>query len=67
VAKLFGVGFIATLVGLVSLTHQIGAFLGAWLGGIAMQRSDSLLPVWYIDMVLAAFAAFICLFIKEKA
>jgi predicted MFS family arabinose efflux permease len=67
VAKLFGVGFIATLVGLVSLTHQIGAFFGAWLGGIAMQRSGSLLPVWYIDMVLAAFAAFICLFINEKA
>jgi predicted MFS family arabinose efflux permease len=67
VAKLFGVGFIATLVGLVSLTHQIGAFLGAWLGGIAMQRSGNLLPVWYLDMGLAAFAAFICLFINEKA
>jgi predicted MFS family arabinose efflux permease len=66
VAKLFGVGYVATLVGLVSLTHQIGAFLGAWLGGIAMQRQGSLLPVWYIDMVFAAFAAFICLFIDEK-
>jgi predicted MFS family arabinose efflux permease len=67
VAKLFGIGLIATLVGLVSLTHQIGAFLSAWLGGIAMQRSGSLLPVWYIDMVLAAFAALICLFIDEKS
>jgi predicted MFS family arabinose efflux permease len=66
VAKLFGLGLIATLVGLVSLTHQIGAFLGAWLGGMAMQRTGSLVPVWYLDLFLAAFAALICLFIDEK-
>jgi predicted MFS family arabinose efflux permease len=67
VVKLFGTGGVSTLVGLVILTHQAGAFLGAWLGGMSMQKTDNLLLVWYIDLFLAAFAALICLFINEKS
>jgi hypothetical protein len=39
VAKFFGVGNMATLFGLVMLKHQVGAFLGAWMGGRAFQMT----------------------------
>ena len=66
VGKLFGMRYLATLFGLTLFTHQIGAFFGAWLGGIAMQQSGSLLWVWYIDVTLALFAAVVNLPIKEQ-
>lgn len=47
-------------------THQIGGFLGAWFGGIAMQNSGNLNWVWWVDIVLAALAAIINLPIKEE-
>jgi predicted MFS family arabinose efflux permease len=55
----------ATLFGLVMLTHQVGAFLGAWLGGRVFQRTGSYDWVWYIDVVLAIGAALIHLPIRE--
>ncbi|SBW07653.1 Major facilitator superfamily MFS_1 [uncultured delta proteobacterium] len=66
VGKLFGMRYLATLFGLTLFTHQIGAFFGAWLGGVAMQQSGSLLWVWYIDVALALFAAVVNLPIKEQ-
>jgi predicted MFS family arabinose efflux permease len=66
VGKLFGQRYLATLFGLTYLTHQSGAFLGAWLGGVAMQLSGNLEWVWYIDIALAMFAAIVNLPIQER-
>jgi hypothetical protein len=49
----------ATLFGLVMLTHQVGGFLGAWLGGKVFEATGSYDWVWYIDIVLAVGAALI--------
>jgi len=65
VGKLFGVRFLATLFGMTLLSHQVGGFLGAWLGGIAYERSGSYLWMWYADMALAAAAAIVNLPIRE--
>jgi predicted MFS family arabinose efflux permease len=67
VGKLFGVRYLATLFGLTLLSHQIGGFLGAWLGGLALENTGSYLWMWYADAVLAVAAALINLPIKEKA
>jgi predicted MFS family arabinose efflux permease len=47
------------------LTHQVGGFFGAWLGGIAITRQGSYQWMWYADIVLALFAAFVNLAIRE--
>jgi len=65
VAKLFGIRYLSTLFGLTLLSHQIGGFLGAYLGGIALSQSGNYLWMWYADMALAAAAALINLPIKE--
>jgi hypothetical protein len=49
----------ATLFGVVMLTHQIGGFLGAWLGGKVFEATGSYDWVWYIDIVLAVGAALV--------
>jgi predicted MFS family arabinose efflux permease len=66
VGKLFGTRYLATLFGLALLSHQVGAFLGAWLGGVAVEQSGNLLYLWYADMLLALFAAFVNLPIREE-
>jgi MFS family permease len=65
VSKLYGVRFLGTLFGLTLVSHQIGAFLGAWLGGLAMARFHSYQWIWFADMALAAAAALINLPIRE--
>jgi predicted MFS family arabinose efflux permease len=65
VGKLFGVRYLATLFGLTLLSHQIGGFFGAWLGGLALDGTGSYAWMWYADMVLALLAAFVNLPIKE--
>jgi MFS family permease len=65
VAKFFGTAHMATLFGLVMLTHQIGGFLGAFLGGKIFDATGSYNWVWYIDIVLAVGAALIHMPIKE--
>ena len=65
VGKLFGIRYLATLFGLTLLTHQIGAFFGAYLGGLAISRFGDYGWMWYADMSLAAFAALINLPIRE--
>jgi predicted MFS family arabinose efflux permease len=65
VAKLFGARYLATLFGLTLLSHQIGGFLGAYLGGIAVAQTGDFHWMWYADMALAAAAAIINLPIRE--
>ena len=65
VGKLHGIRYVATLFGIVMLSHQVGGFLGAWLGGQVFERTGSYDWVWYIDIMLAVGAALIHLPIKE--
>ena len=65
VSKLFGVRYLGTLFGLTLLSHQIGGFLGAWLGGLAITRFGDYSWMWYADMLLAALAALVNLPIRE--
>ncbi|TDU26623.1 putative MFS family arabinose efflux permease [Panacagrimonas perspica] len=65
VGKLFGTRYLATLFGLTLLSHQTGAFFGAWLGGVTISRFGDYGWMWIADMVLAAFAALLCLPIRE--
>jgi MFS family permease len=65
VAKMFGTANMAMLFGIVMLAHQIGGFLGAFLGGYIFQATGSYDWVWYIDIVLALGAAAVNLPIRE--
>jgi MFS family permease len=64
-AKLFGPRYLATLFGLTLLSHQIGGFLGAWLGGLAVVNTGSYAWMWWADIVLALAAALVNLPIRE--
>ena len=66
VGKLFGTRYLATLFGLTLLSHQIGGFLGAYLGGLAISHFGDYGWMWYADMALAATAAVLNLPIREK-
>ncbi|HEX2829000.1 MAG TPA: MFS transporter [Burkholderiales bacterium] len=65
VGKLFGVRYLATLFGLTLFSHQIGGFLGAYLGGLAIEHTGNYAWMWYADMALAAAAALVNLPIRE--
>ena len=65
VAKMFGTANMAMLFGVVMLSHQVGGFLGAFLGGYIFQATGSYDWVWYIDIVLAVGAALVNLPIRE--
>jgi predicted MFS family arabinose efflux permease len=65
VAKLFDTRYLATLFGLTLLTHQVGGFLGAWLGGLAMDHFGNYQWMWYADIALASAAALVNLPIRE--
>jgi predicted MFS family arabinose efflux permease len=65
VGKLFGIRYLATLFGLTLLSHQIGGFFGAYLGGLAITTFGDFSWMWYADMALAALAAVINLPIRE--
>lgn len=66
VGKLFGTRFLATLFGMTFMIHQVGGFLGAWLGGVAMDHNGNYMWMWYADIILASLAALINLPIREK-
>lgn len=65
VGKLFGTRYLATLYGLTMLSHQIGGFFGAWLGGLAFSYYGNYLWMWYADALFAAIAALLNLPIRE--
>ena len=65
VGKLFGVRYLATLFGLTLLSHQIGGFLGAYLGGLVFDAQGDYHWMWWADIALSAMAALVNLPIKE--
>ena len=67
VAQIFGVQHFSMLGGFVFFSHQIGSFMGVWLGGVLYDRTGSYDIVWYIAIALGVFAALINLPVKETA
>ena len=66
VATLFGVRYLATLYGVVFLSHQVGAFLGVWLGGALYDRTGSYETVWMIAIALGVISALIHIPIDDR-
>jgi len=67
VAQIFGVAHLSMLSGFVFFSHQIGSFLGVWLGGFLYDRTGGYDVVWYIAIALGVFAALVNLPVKETA
>ena len=65
VAQIFGVKYLSMLGGFVFLSHQIGSFLGVWLGGKLYDLSGSYDIVWWIAVALGVFAALVNLPVRE--
>ena len=65
VASMFGTQYLGTLFGFVFLSHQIGSFLGVWLGGKSFDLYGSYDLVWWISIGLGIFAGFIHLPISD--
>jgi len=66
IGRLYGAQRLATLLGITFLVHQAGAFLGAWLGGVVLERTGSYDLMWRLDLALAAVAATISLGMREQ-
>ena len=67
IITVFGVKNMSMLYGIAFLFHQVGAFLGGWLGGKFYDLTGSYNIVWYISIVLGVFGAIINYPIEEKA
>jgi MFS family permease len=66
VGLMFGTRFMATLFGFVFFSHQVGAFIGVWLGGYLYERTGSYDIVWWLGVGLGIFAALVNLPIREQ-
>jgi MFS family permease len=66
VAQVFGVRYMATLFGIVFFSHQIGSFLGVWLGGRLYDTTGTYDAIWWAGVILGLIAAFIHLPINER-
>ncbi len=67
IAQIFGIQHLSMLSGFVFFSHQIGSFLGVWLGGYLYDRTGSYDIVWYIAIALGVFAALVNLPVRETA
>lgn len=65
VAQIFGVAHLSMLGGFVFFSHQIGSFMGVWLGGLLYDRTGSYDVVWYLSIALGIFAALVNLPVRE--
>ena len=66
VAQIFGLKFMATLFGIVFLSHQLGSFIGVWLGGVLYDRTGSYDAMWWAGVGLGVFAAIVHLPINDN-
>ena len=67
VAQIFGVAHLSMLGGFVFFSHQIGSFMGVWLGGYLYDRTGSYDVVWYMAIALGVMAAMVNLPVRESA
>jgi MFS family permease len=65
IAQIFGIQHLSMLSGFVFFSHQIGSFLGVWLGGFLYDKTGSYDIVWYITIGLGVFAGLVNLPVKE--
>ncbi|HXI08957.1 MAG TPA: MFS transporter [Bradyrhizobium sp.] len=66
VALMFGTRWFATLYGFVFVSHQVGGFLGVWLGGLVFEQYGSYTPIWWLSILFGVMSALINLPIVEK-
>lgn len=66
IATMFGVRHLSMLAGIVFLFHQVGSFLGGWLGGLAYDQTGSYSLVWQLSIILSLMAALLNLPIRER-
>ena len=66
IGYIYGLKYMGTLYGIVFLSHQIGSFVGVWLGGLFYDIYGSYNIVWWVGIGVGAFSAIIHLPIKEK-
>ena len=64
--RLFGADNLATLFGVIFLSHQVGSFFSAWIGGVSVELTGDYIIVWAIAMVLSLIASIACMKIKDK-
>ncbi len=67
VAHIYGLRYMGTLYGIIFLSHQIGSFLGVWLGGRLYDAYGSYTAVWWIGVAVGAFSAILHLPVRERA
>jgi predicted MFS family arabinose efflux permease len=67
VGEIYGTRYLATLFGVVFLSHQVGGFFGAWLGGWTFERTGSYDLMWLLSILLGVFAGLVHLPIAERA
>jgi predicted MFS family arabinose efflux permease len=66
VALMFGTRWFATLYGFAFVSHQVGGFLGVWLGGVVFEQFGSYTPIWWLAVVFGLLSALINLPIVEQ-
>jgi len=66
IGKLYGTQRLPTLLGITFMLHQVGAFLGSWLGGVFVEATGSYDVMWKLDIALAIAAAVLALTIRER-
>ena len=66
IAVMFGTRWLGTLAGFAFFSHQVGGFLGAWLGGLVYDRFGSYAPVWWLSILLGIMSGLINMPIKEQ-
>jgi predicted MFS family arabinose efflux permease len=67
VAQIFGVQYLSMLSGFVFLSHQVGSFLGVWIGGMLYDATGSYYAAWWLAVALGVAAALVNLPIRESA
>jgi MFS family permease len=66
VARIFGLRYMATLTGIVFFSHQLGSFVGAWLGGVFFENTGSYDTIWWVGILLGVIAAALHFPIDDK-
>ena len=66
IAHIYGIKYMGTLYGIAFFSHQLGSFLGVWLGGVMYDVYGSYTLVWWVGVCIGAFSALINLPVREK-